>query len=366
MNRVGLLLGLMFSAAIAADQQRVELDAQQIEHLDIRTALPVEVGALPLLRAPGRVSLPPAREFIVSARQAGVISHVAVPLGVKVSKGQILAAIQSTALLDLQRSLLDAASAYQVAAAKLNRDETLLREGVISRMRWQETRSDFDRAEASLRTLEQTLLASGMSEAEIARLRSTRQVDPLLSVYAPTEGIILERMAVVGQRVDTLAPLFRIGKLGELWLEVDMPQERLHEVRIGDRVTVESPPAVARIIEVGQSVDPRSQSALVRAVVEKGATGLRPGMNVNVQLMHRSTDRIFKVPVSAVFGHEGKQYVFVPVAGGFEARAVAVAGQETYHVVIHEGLRPGERVVVQGVAALKAAWVGMDEGGEPH
>jgi cobalt-zinc-cadmium efflux system membrane fusion protein len=81
-------------------------------------------------------------------------------------------------------------------------------------------------------------------------------------------------------------------------------------------------------------------------------------MHVNVQTMHRSTDRIFKVPVAAVFSHEGRNYVFVKRLAGYEAVEVAVAGQEAYSMVLHEGLQGGEAVVVQGVAGLKAAWLG--------
>jgi cobalt-zinc-cadmium efflux system membrane fusion protein len=356
-----LLCWLAVPGLVPAQEAALHLTPEQIAHIGVRTAAPEAVSALPLARAPGRVVLPPAKEFVVSALQAGVVTHVNVPLGVNVTKGQILAEIRSTALLDVQRSLLDAASAFSVAKAKLDRDETLLKEGVISRLRWQETKSDFDRAQATLRAAEQTLLASGVSAADVEKLKSTHQIDSLLEIHAPTDGVVLERMAVVGQRVDALAPLFRIGKLDELWLEVDMPQERLHEIKLGDRVSVESPKASARIIEVGQNVDPQSQSALVRAVVEQGADDLRPGMHLNVQLMHRSTDHIFRVPVAAVFSHEGHSYVFVKTADGFAAREVAVAGQEAYNVTIHEGLNPGESVAVQGVAALKAAWVGMGE-----
>ena len=39
--------------------------------------------------------LPPAKEFAVTAAQSGVITHVNVPLGVKVTKGQVLAEIDS-------------------------------------------------------------------------------------------------------------------------------------------------------------------------------------------------------------------------------------------------------------------------------
>lgn len=357
-----LLLWFGLGGPLSALEASLSLTAEQIAHIGVHTSVPEPVSAMPLVRAPGRVVLPPAREFVVSALQAGVVSHVNVPLGVKVSKGQVLAEIRSTALLDVQRTLLDAVSVLSVARARLDRDDTLLREGIISRLRWQETRSDFDRAQAAVGAAEQTLAASGMSMAAVERLKTSHRLGSALDVRAPTDGVVLERMVTVGQRVDALAPLFRIGQLDELWLEVDMPQERLHEIRIGDRVSVDSPKATARIVEVGQNVDPQSQTALVRALMEEGGADLRPGMHINVQLMHRSTDHIFRVPIAAVFSHEGKSYVFVKTGDRFEAREVAVAGQEPYSVVVHEGLKPSEPVVVQGVAALKAAWLGVSEG----
>ena len=41
---------------------------------------------------------------------------------------------------------------------------------------------------------------------------------------------------------------------------------------------------------------------------------------------------------------------------------VEVAGQEAYNTVLHEGLQGNEAIVVQGVAGLKAAWVGSADG----
>lgn len=360
MRRLWLLgLCLIINGHASAEGDLIKLDAEQRSHLDVRTATPEPVAGIPLAQAPGRVVLPPAKEFAVTAVQSGVITHVNVPLGVKVIKGQVLAEIDSVALVDLQRSLVDASAVFGVATAKLNRDEILLREGVISKMRSQETQSDFERAQATLRAAEQTLLASGIAQTDIDRIKTgTTQINGLYKVIAPVDGMVLDRMAMVGQRVDAFSPLFRIGKLDVLWLEVDMPQERLKEARIGDRVTVENPKTRARVIEISQSVDPQSQSTVVRALVESGAERLRPGMHVNVQTMHRSTDRIFKVPVAAVFSHEGRNYVFVKRLAGYEAVEVAVAGQEAYSMVLHEGLQGGEAVVVQGVAGLKAAWLG--------
>lgn len=357
-----LALWIVLGADLArAEGDFVELSQEQIEHLDIRTATPQPVTALPLSKAPGRIVLPPAKEFAVTTTQPGVITRVNAAIGVKVARGQGLAEIDSIALVDIKRSLVDAHSVFGVAEAKFKRDETLLREGVIAKVRWQETFSDYERAKVTLRAAEQTLLASGLTPKDIAKLKSGAQIDGIYQVLSPTDGVVLDRLAIVGQRVDALSPLFRIGRLDELWLEVDMPQERLKEARIGDVIHIETPRSEARIIEISQSVNAQSQTALVRALVEQGADQLRPGMQVSVMMMHRSTDTIFKVPSSALLSHEGRHYVFARREGRFRLIEVAVAGEEAYNVVLHEGLVPGDEVVVQGVSALKSAWMGSAE-----
>jgi cobalt-zinc-cadmium efflux system membrane fusion protein len=354
-----LLAGLAFQAQAAALEPLVKINAEQERHIGIRTLKPEVIASVPLARAPARVSLPPQNERIVSAPQAGLVTKVEVALGVKIAKGQVLAQIQSPGLLNLQRGVLDADTGYQLAKAKLNRDTTLLEEGIIARMRFQETQSDYERQATMLKEAEQTLAATGVSAADIQALKKTRKLDSFMSIASPIDGVILERMATAGQRVDLLAPLFRVGKLDELWLEIDMPQERLPELRLGDKVLIEKTPYAARIANIGQSVSPGSQSTLVRGVIDGSPKDIRPGQNVNVQIRHASTDRLFRLPIAALASQEGRDYVFVRVAGGFAAKPVLVASTEERHVVIHEGLQGGEEVVTQGVAALKAAWTGI-------
>lgn len=359
MKKILLLIGVFWLLPVGARDALVKVSEEEAIHLGIHVAPPETVGNIPLAEAPGRIVLPPAKEFAVTAFQAGIITHVNVPLGVRVAKGQILAEINSVTLLETERALVEANATFGVADSRLKRDNMLLEEGVISKLRWQETHSDFERSQAALRAAEQTLIASGVTPQEVATLKSGRQISGSYRLAAPVDGVVLERMAVVGQKVDALSPLFRIGRLDEIWLEVDVPQERLKEIKINDLFEIEQPQATARIIEISQNVDPKSQSALVRSIVEQGMDTLRPGMQVNVQMMHRSTDHVFKVPVAAVFSFEGKSYVFVKKSQGFEVREVAIAGEETYSTVLHEGLEEGDQVVVQGVAALKASWLGM-------
>ncbi|MFM8333109.1 MAG: efflux RND transporter periplasmic adaptor subunit [Candidatus Methylumidiphilus sp.] len=356
------LAALLFLAGLnpaLALEPLVKINAEQEQHIGIRTQQPEAISSVPLARAPARISLPPQNEYVVSAAQAGLVSKVEVAIGMKIRQGQRLAQMQSPNLLALERDLLDAITRVNLAKAKLNRDTTLLHEGIIAQMRMQETQSDYERDAMGLKEAEQMLAAAGLSEADIQAVKQTRMLNSQINVTAPIDGVVLERMVTAGQRVDLLAPLFRVGKLDELWLEIDMPQERINELRLGDKVRIENTPYAARIAHIGQSVSPGSQSALVRGVIEGRPTDIRPGQNVNVQISHASTDRLFRLPLSALVNQDGKTYVFVRVAEGFAARPVAVASTEARHVVIHEGLQDGEPVVTQGVAALKASWTGL-------
>jgi cobalt-zinc-cadmium efflux system membrane fusion protein len=306
--------------------------------------------------------VPPQHEFLVSAPQAGLVSKVEVALGASVRPGQVLAEMRSPALVAQQRDLLNAVTEFQLADKQLQRDQTLMNEGIISRLRWQETKSRFDKAQMQVREAEQVLALSGMKTDELKLLESSRRLSDGLKLRSPVDGVVLERMAMAGQRVDILTPLFRVASLDELWLEINVPQERANEIRIGDRVTLEHPKISGRITQVSQSINPNSQSVLVRSVIEKRAAGVLAGQNVNVLISHASTDYIVRLPTSALVNQAGGHYMFVRVPEGFAVRLVAVAGVEARGVVIHEGLSKGDEVVIQGVAALKAAWLGIGQG----
>ncbi|QSA96609.1 efflux RND transporter periplasmic adaptor subunit [Methylococcus sp. EFPC2] len=364
MFKLTILAWLALGGLAQAQDNLLKMTPEQSQHIGIKTLKPQVTHQMPLARAPARVSLPPQNEQTVAAPVAGFVDKIEVALGVEVQAGQTLAQIRSAELLALQRAALDADTQLRLAGAKLNRDKTLLAEGIIAHIRYEETRADHERYLTAQKEADQLLTSVGMSAAEIRTLKRNHKLDGTLTVHAPFAGVILERLAAPGQRVDLLAPLFKVGKLDELWLEIDMPMERLAEARVGDSVAIENTGLNAHITHIGQAINPASQSALVRAVVSGRTDAIRPGQHVNVQLMHASSDDLFRLPIGALASQEGKDYVFVRVSGGYAPREVSVASKEEREAIIHAGLKPGDEVVVQGVAALKASWVGIGGGGD--
>lgn len=346
----------------AAASEKVLITKQQMENLGIRLITLQQADTVPLARVPAQVTIPPDQEYLVSAPQSGLVSKVLAALGDRVTEGQLLAQITSHDLIELQLRLLNAHSQFRLAQAKFKRDKKLLEEGVISERRWLETESEYHARLASLNEERQTLLIAGMNEKAIDRLLATRRLKSTLDIRAPISGVILERMIVAGQRIDLLAPLYRVANVETLWLDMDMPQERLSEIRLGDRVLVGDTNVQAHVILIGQQVNPANQTVLVRAKIAGAPENFRPGQKTSAQLLQASASPLFKVPSSALVRNGEQSFIFVRESEGFIVRPVEVAGQEEQNVIIRNTFQSGEQIAVQGVAALKASWLGI--GGE--
>src|SRR5690606_37207533 len=132
----------------------------------------------------------------------------------------------------------------------------------------------------------------------------------------------------------------------------------------GADVARRGPPVRGRVVAVGGDVHPVDQGVLVRAEVEEGADRLRPGQFVEVRLPAAGAGgETFRVPRAALARAGARAVVFAETEAGFEPRTVRVVADTGEHVVVAGELAAGDRVVVSGTAALKAAWLGGGGGG---
>jgi cobalt-zinc-cadmium efflux system membrane fusion protein len=172
---------------------------------------------------------------------------------------------------------------------------------------------------------------------------------------------VIERSAVVGQMLDPAVPAFRIGDLATLWLTVHAFER--DAVRIGNGVAarVVFPALPGRdfrgtVTMVGRHVEPESRTVPVRIDVRNTSGILRPGMSATAALpVGASDDRILSVPVAAVQRVRSEWCVFLPKDDRtFEIRRIGRGRDLGTEVEVLSGLRPGERIVVDGAFLLKA------------
>jgi cobalt-zinc-cadmium efflux system membrane fusion protein len=349
----------LLSCPSAGAENRIQISREQFNNLGVILGKPEPASQIPVLTAPAKVVVPPAHEYVVSASQAGVITQLNAAIGDRVKKGEVLAELNSPDLLSMQRLYLKALSEMQLGLFSYQRDKKLLEDGVISERRWQETRSQYNAFVSEVSEHRQLLEISGMTGGEIDRLGKTYQLSGRLNVHAPISGVVMERAAIAGERIDMLAPLYRVANLDELWLEINIPHERMSGIKVGSQVVVEGTPVKAKITLLGQSVNPENQTLLARAVIKGRQASVRAGQTLNTQIIQSSDNAAFKVPNTAIAQNEGKSFIFIQQRDGFKVIPVTVIGKQGDESIISGNLKANDEIAVKGAVALKANWLGL-------
>jgi cobalt-zinc-cadmium efflux system membrane fusion protein len=370
-TRLNILLSYFLLISVcSAESDVIKISQAQIFNLGIKLGKLEPVNNIPLVYAPAKVTVPPANEYLISASQAGLISKLNVAIGDQVQQGQILAHIKSPELLALQRQFLKASSDRRLGKAGFERDKKLLNEGVVSDRRWQETRAHYFGFVSEMNEARQLLEISGMSKRDLTQLGKTHKLTSQLNVRAPISGVILDRLVVAGERIDMLAPIYRIANMETLWLEIHVPQEQVGNLRIGDKVQINNSPITARISLLGQSVNPDNQTVLARAVIDGEKPNIRVGQTVTTQIIQASESSGFRVPNAGIAQHEGDYHIFIRNAEGFLVKDITIHGKESNYSIIGGDLTGQEQIAIRGGVALKANWLGLgsdeNSGGHSH
>lgn len=373
-NILTLLLTFLLACPPAQGDDALTLSQEAIDNLGVSLGKLAIVNELPLLEAPANAVVLTAREYVVSSAQAGLVTRLLAGNTEPVKKGQLLAQIDSPELLALQSQYLKANSQLQLASTAYQRDQKLIKDGVIAERRAQETTSQYQAAVLDVGQAKQLLVIAGMTSKEIAALDKSHHLTGQLNVYAPISGVVLERLVMAGTRVDNQMPLYRIADLGELWLDMNIPQEHIADIKRGDLVQwrgtasvqgqSDGPALTGEIIQLGANVNPDNQTVLVRAKLKNNPASppallLRAGQKTTMQILQKLAVPAFSVPNNAIAQHDGKAWVFVRTASGFTVHPVTVIGKQAAHAIITGGLTGNEQIAIAGAAALKANWLGL-------
>lgn len=289
-----------------------------------------------------------------------VASHVVRALaapGDSVRRGQPLVELQSLELGRARGDYLSARAKAEVARASVARKRELAGR-VVPVREVQEAEANARAAEADLQAALASLRALGVSEGD---LRSSGSSTARLILRSPISGTVIERNVVAGQMTDPSKPLFRIGDLSRLWLTVHAYERDAVRLRTGSTARVTFPALPGRsftgaVTLVGRQVDVVSRTIPVRVEVENIAGVLRPGMSAAAWVrLGDDSGTVVALPATSLQRLQDEWRVFIPKGEGtFEMRTVGRGRDLGGEIEIVSGLKPGERVVVDGAFLLKA------------
>lgn len=358
MRKLPVLLVFLPLLAAAADEL-IRITPEQAGRIGIATAPLGEMQVPGGIRLPAQVVVPPAQIEVIAAPLPAMVAAVRVAHGETVKKGQVLARLQGAPLIELQREFAQARAQADLAGESRRRDESLFADGIIPQSRLSAARTAERQALLAFAEKRQALRLAGLSEpGEGGALASAAEI------RAPFDGVVLEAPVQPGQRVDAMTPLFKLGRIAPLWLEIQATPAQAAGLAPGDAVSVPGCPSGGRITVVTPHVDAHDQSLRLRAELPFRVACVRPYQFVQVDVRPKETASSYawRVPASALTRHLSRTWIFVAVPEGFRPVVVQVLEETAQSSRIAAPVDPTVNIAVKGVAAIKGAWLGLGAG----
>ena len=295
-----------------ADFDSIHVTHQQFTTADIRMGEVVERQLDATLHVNGQLVLRSQNVGNVASLMGGIVKSILVKEGQIVSKGQVVATIENTDLVALQREYFTACKEAELARADVARQQTLQQSGAGVKKTLQQAQKDLRVAEASVAGIGQQLRQMGVSTIRVAK----GTFATTFPVCAPIGGMVSRLSASLGSYADMQTPLMQIRNNNAMEADLNIFESDLSRVKIGDRVTLTlaNRPGVTLTGSIyginGYFNDgTKTVAAHVRLdgiVREQLVDGMFVSGSVAV-----GTQRCEALPTRAIVAADGKKYVFL-------------------------------------------------------
>ena len=359
-----------------------------VEVMDVQSMNIIET-----VSATGKIK--PEVEVSISPEVPGEIIELPIREGQAVKKGDLLAKINPDLLQSsVSRSragLANTRAGYEqskatLAEAKANyqRSSTLFEKGVISQADFDTSTASFERAKAAERSAYFSVQSAGATVNEATdNLGRT-------SIFAPMTGTISLLAVELGERVvgtQQMAgtELLRVADLSQMEVEVDVNENDIVKIEVGDKAIVEVDAYLKRefkgeVTEIANTATgtlsadqvtnfkvkvrilPDSYKELVEGKSENYSP-FKPGMTATVDIITREKNDVIAVPISSIVikndtvekafpaksdvstSDEKFECVYLEVNGKAKLRVVTTGIQDDKNIVILSGLDKGDKVI---------------------
>ena len=395
-NRIALLALIMCAGLASACQKKEPLEVQ-------RPPAPVTVAAAVTQDVPvylDAIGKTVAREVVsIEPQVSGRVIKIHFADGTDVKKGDLLFTIDpqpfEVSLQQARANLARSAALKAQAEATLAKDtaqaktgdiekrryEQLVETGVVSRQQYDQVRTDSEALNATVSAdvaaIRSAQQAMKVDEASIA---SAQVQLAYCYIRSPIDGRAGQRLVDVGnvvnpgnmgqktsmlviQRVDPIYADFTIPQSELSAVQRNMAQGTLKaEVRLPDEP---NNPVSGDLTFVDNAVQNTTGTVNLRTTIANSDRKFWPGRFVNIRLVLSTIRSAILIPAAAPQMSAKGEFVYV-VGNDLKAelRPITLGQRQGEQVVIEQGLKGGERVVVQGqIAVIPGEIVSLTESG---
>lgn len=332
-----------------SDNGKIVLSADQIAAAGIQLGRPT-LGGGGTIELPATIEGDPQGTQVVSAAIGGRVVALTRNLGQSVSRGQIIAVIESREAAQLQGEVEASRARLALANSNLAREQRLFAERVSAEQDLIAARTAAIEAGIAYQQAQSQVAAAGGGGGGLNRL----------GIAAPIAGQIIARPVTLGQTVAADAELYRIANLGRVSLALSLRPQDAGRVRPGNIVTVTAPGrrGSARVSYVSPALDQQTRQVPVIAALDNRSGIWRVGEPVTASVQLSSIGRADKaavlVPTTAIQTIDGKPVVFVRTPTGFQLTPVTLGDAAGATIIVRSGLTGREQIATIGSFILKA------------
>ncbi len=314
----------------------ITLSPDKVQLIGVRTAAAAYHVVDRHVRTVGKVEPDETRLAFVNTKISGWVKKLYIDYtGQQVVKGQPLLSIYSPDLVTAQEEYLLALRSKPTASAKEGFEDVTASQ------------------QSLLESAKRRLLLWDITEEQIAELEKSGKPKTDITLQAPLNGIVLEKMVLEGTYITPGMNLYKIADLSKVWIIADVYEYEVPLVREGQeaRVSFAYEPGesfTAAVIYIYPVLDPATRTVKVRLAAKNPHLKLKPEMFANVEITASSGERL-AIPTEAVLDSGPRKIVYVEKKPGvYELRDVALGIRGEKYVEVLKGIRKGERVVTSG------------------
>lgn len=357
---------------------RITLSPTAIEHFGLSV---VTVGQRPDIQTfstTGTIKADENRVFHINSLSGGRVISDKVMLGDIIHPGQTLAIVQNLDVAKVygdfihqshQNQIETELSQTRLALAKKNYDRIrgLYEEKIAAEKDFIKAESDKKLEEETLRGLKEHAIhireeARSMLAAYGVKLGDTSvaHVESSSPITTPRGGVIIKKTVTVGDVVSNIEPLYVVGDLSHVWLDINVYDKQIQSIKQGDAVTFTTDGIPGRVLRsrlsyIKPSSEDSSGTYVARAVLDNPHMDLKPGMVGQVRIEQHRAEQLAYIPDNALQKYGKEQFVFlVEPDGSFKKQVVETAKELEDGYLIAHGVKPGQLIVAKGSFTLKA------------
>lgn len=275
----------------------------------------------------GTIEAPPQNLVTVTAPMGGFIVQNNCLPGNFVKAGTIIAILENTSYIDIQKEYLQAKATLDYYKEEFKRQGELTLENAASIKKMQNAQSDYKSTEARFMALKKQLRFIGIDPDQL----TTENITSEISVKAPITGHITLAEGNKGKYVATGDLLYEIVDKSHLHACLNVFEKDITRVKEGQLVnfTVAGIPSEtfnAKVELVGKIINKNDHTVLVHSHIISPTDELLPGNYINAEIILNNTP-VYSLPVTSlirngsensIFIAENNKYRLVPVLTGIE------------------------------------------------